>query len=62
MLPLSVPGKKSDRIKNGERIRQENRMETKITGITAFFSNETFLNTSYNPNKIAETKARNNHI
>ena len=60
--PLSTSGKNSERIKNGARITQEIKIETKMTGITAFFSNETFLNTSYDPNKMAETKARNNHI
>jgi hypothetical protein len=57
-----MSGKKSESIRKGERIRQENKMETNITGITAFSSNETFLKTSYVPNNIAEIKARNNHI
>ena len=34
----------------------------KRTGITAFLSKEIFFTTSYNPNKVAETKASNNHI
>ena len=62
ILPFNTSGKNSEMSKNGDRIRHENNIETKITGITAFFSNETFLNTSYDPNKRAEIKARNNHI
>jgi hypothetical protein len=62
MPPLSTWGKNSERRRKGVRIRQEIKIETSITGITAFFSNDTFLNTSYDPNNIAETKARNNHI
>ena len=49
-------------IRKGARKMQETKMETKITGITALSSNETFLNTSYDPSKTAEIKARNNHI
>jgi len=59
---LSKSGKNSEINKNGATIRQENKIETNITGMTAFFSNETFLKTSYEPNKIAEIKARINHI
>jgi len=62
MLPLSTLGKNSERSRKGVRIRQEIKTETKITGITAFLSKDTFLNTSYDPNNNAETKARNNHI
>jgi hypothetical protein len=57
-----VSGKKSDKIKKGISVRQENNIETKITGITALSFRETFLKTSYEPSKIAEIKARNNHI
>lgn len=44
------------------RVKQENRIDTKITGMTALSFSETFLKTSYDPSKIAEIKARNNHI
>jgi hypothetical protein len=43
-------------------VRHENNIETNMTGITAFLSNDTFLKTSYEPNNIAEIKAKNNHI
>ena len=57
--PLSVSGKNSDKMRNGTSVKHENNIEIKMTGMTAFFSNETFLKTSYEPNRIAETKAKN---
>ena len=42
--------------------RQQKKIFKKRTGITAFLSKEIFFTTSYNPNKVAETKASNNHI
>lgn len=62
MESFKVFGKNSERNRNGMSVRHENKIETNITGITAFLSNETFLKTSYEPNKIAEIKARINHI
>ena len=49
-------------IKKGVSVTQENKIEQKSTGITALLFNDTFLKTSYNPNKSAETKARIIHI
>ena len=57
-----MPGKNSDINRKGVRTAQEKRIETKITGITAFSFKETFLKTSYAPSKIAEINARNNHL
>lgn len=48
--------------KNGTSSKHENKIETKITGITAFSSSETFLKTSYDPNKTADIRASNNHM
>jgi hypothetical protein len=62
MESFKVFGKNSESNKKGVSVRHENNIDTKITGITAFLSRETFLKTSYEPNKIAEIKARINHI
>ena len=57
-----MSGAKADKRTTGKKRRQQKKIFKKRTGITAFLSKEIFFTTSYNPNKVAETKASNNHI
>ncbi len=52
-----VAGKKQDRMTMGDKNRQQKRMFRKRTGRTALPEREIFLNISYSPSSVAETKA-----
>lgn len=57
-----MDGKKKDIIRMGRNKIQQNNTFRNKTGITALPFNEIFLVTSYKPSKVAEMKAKINHI
>lgn len=60
--PFVISGEKNEKISTGDKNKQQNKTLRKSTGITALFSNDIFLTTSYSPSNEAEINAKINHM